>query len=80
MITWAKIVASVLELFRALARFMNEQRIRQDERDHAELEAHREEDRIVSDVDHAVDQLRHDREAVANDPRNRNKGDTVSGA
>lgn len=75
--TWARILAVILELLRDGKDWLWEQRIRQDERDHAELEARREEDRIVSDVDHALEQLRHDREAIENDPRNRNNGNAV---
>ncbi|HEU0310667.1 MAG TPA: hypothetical protein VFR36_05565 [Sphingomicrobium sp.] len=78
--TWAKIIAGLLSLLRTVARWIEEGRIRADERNRIELEARRARDARIAAADAAVDRLQHDPESVAADPRNRRrrKGDRLS--
>lgn len=71
--TWAKLIAGLLSLFRTVARWIEEGRIRQSERDRIELDALRARDARIAVANAAVDGLQHDAESVAADPRNRRR-------
>jgi hypothetical protein len=71
--TWASIFSGLLSILRTVARWIEEGRIRADERRKIELETYRRRDDVDARVDDAVNGLRHDNEAIRSDRFNRRR-------
>lgn len=71
--TWTKIIAGLVSLLTSLVAWIKTEAIKKAERDAMELDARREEDRLVAAADAARDGVSDAPDDIANDPNNRRR-------